>query len=183
MDNPSKVQDLPVLDNQWIWGQPGIGKSRKARQENPGCYIKLHNKWWLGYKGEDVVLYDDLGRTDATWIGEFLKQWADHYPFPAETKGDGMVIRPRRIIVTSNYSIQELFGHDESLCEAVTRRFKSVYLVVPFAALQPPQPPKAFIAIPDLSGSPESTQPTQVMIIEDSEDGGEEELSQDLSLL
>lgn len=130
MDNPKVPETLSKLDNEWIWGAPGVGKSRTARIENPGLYIKSHNKWWLGYKGEDVVLYDDLGKTDAVWAGEFLKQWADHYPFPAETKGDGSVIRPKRIVVTSNYTIEELWGHDESLSSAIRRRFKVRHLLV-----------------------------------------------------
>lgn len=135
MDNPKLPEALQRLDNEWIWGEPGIGKSRAAREENPGCYIKLHNKWWLGYQGEEVVLYDDLDRSEAQWIGAFLKTWADHYPFPAETKGDGMVIRPRRIIVTSNYSIEDLFGHDEDLCAALRRRFKVRNMIQPFQGL------------------------------------------------
>lgn len=134
MDHPAIPQELDQLDNQWIYGAPGVGKSRIARKENPGAYIKLHNKWWLGYKEEEVVIYDDLDRSEATWIGAFLKTWGDHYPFPAETKGDGMVIRPKRIIITSNYSIEELFGHDEDLSKAIQRRYKARHLVPHIAA-------------------------------------------------
>lgn len=140
MDNPAPVKPLDELNNEWIWGEPGIGKSRMARSENPDMYIKSHNKWWLGYKGEDVVLIDDLGKTDSNWIGEYLKQWADHYPFPAETKGDGSVLRPKRIIVTSNYSIEDLWGHDDALCAAIKRRFKIRHLVDPWAP--PAEAPK-----------------------------------------
>ncbi len=129
MDNPDELQDLDILDNEWIWGPPRIGKSKTARAENPKCYLKPHNKWFLGYKNQDVVLYDDLGKSCAQWIGDFLKQWGDHYPFPIETKGDGSVIRPKRIIITSNYSIDELFGHDEQLCLAIKARFKSRHMV------------------------------------------------------
>ncbi len=129
MDNPDKLDDLNQLDNEWIWGVPRIGKSKLARAENPNCYIKPHNKWFLGYKNQDVVLYDDLGKGCASWIGDFLKQWGDHYPFPIETKGDGSVIRPKRIIITSNYSIDDLFGHDEQLCLAIKARFKSRNIV------------------------------------------------------
>lgn len=124
MDNPKKTEELSKLDNEWIWGEPGVGKSRTARKENPGAYLKPHNKWWTGYQYEEVVLYDDLGKSDAVWVGDFLKTWADHYPFPAEIKFHGEVIRPRRIIVTSNYSIEQLWSHDEVLVEAIKRRFK-----------------------------------------------------------
>lgn len=128
MDNPKPINSIDVLDNEWIYGKTGLGKSFTARRDNPGLYTKSHNKWWLGYRGEEVVLIDDLSKTEASWFGEHLKQWCDHYPFPAETKGDGMLIRPRKIIVTSNYSIEELWGFDVNLCEALTRRFKIIHV-------------------------------------------------------
>lgn len=134
MDNPKPLKFLDKLDNEWIWGAPGLGKSWAAREENPGYYIKSHNKWWLGYKGEEVVILDDLSKTQG-YMGEFLKLWADIYPVPTETKGDGMVIRPKKIIVTSNYSIEDIWGDDEVLCEALNRRFKVRHIINPFPAL------------------------------------------------
>lgn len=131
MDNPPKVEDICELKNEWIWGPTGVGKSRTARLENPGFYIKSHNKWWLGYKGEPVVLIDDLSKTEGAWFGEHIKQWCDHYPIPSETKGDGMVIRPEKIVVTSNYSIEEIWGHDPHLCESITRRFIMRHITEP----------------------------------------------------
>lgn len=130
MDNPVPVDDVPLLEHEWIWGVPGVGKSRLARQENPGFYLKSHNKWWMGYNGQDVVLIDDLDKEAAKWIGQFLKNWCDHYPFNAETKGDGMVIRPKKIVVTSNYKIEEIF-YEENVVEALNRRFKVRNLVLP----------------------------------------------------
>jgi len=141
MDNPQPTVNLDQLTNEWIWGATGLGKSSNARIENPGCYIKSHNKWWLGYKGEDVILIDDLSKTEGQWFGEHLKQWADHYPFPSETKGDGMVIRPKKIVVTSNYSIDEIWGHDDNLCEALKRRFKIRHVVQPFPQFVAPLAP------------------------------------------
>jgi len=144
MDNPQPVEDLPELKNEWIWGKTGLGKSRNARLENPGCYIKSHNKWWLGYKGEPVVLIDDLSKTEGQWFGEHIKQWCDHYAFPSETKGSGAPIRPEKLIVTSNYSIEDIWGHDENLCEAISRRFKVRHIVEPF----PPPKPKVKANLP-----------------------------------
>lgn len=132
MDHPMEIPELQHIDNEWIYGPPDTGKSYTARAENPGFYIKLHNKWWLGYRGEEVVIYDDLSRTDANWIGDFLKTWGDRYPFPAETKNSGMVIRPRRIIITSNYSPEDLFCQDEDLLAAIRRRYTVRHLILPF---------------------------------------------------
>lgn len=151
MDNPRPTDNLDKLENEWIWGATGLGKSSNARIENPGLYIKSHNKWWLGYRGEDVVLIDDISKTEAQWFGEHLKQWADHYPFPSETKGDGMVIRPKKIIVTSNYSIDELWGHDDNLCDALKRRFKERHIIQPFPQFVAPKVAPAIIMDDDFA--------------------------------
>lgn len=165
MDHPINLSPLDKLDNEWIYGLPGVGKSRIARAENPGAYIKLHNKWWLGYKQEEVVIYDDLSRNDANWVGDMLKTWADHYPFPAETKGDGMVIRPKKIIITSNYTPDDLFSHDYDLCEAIKRRFRLRHLIVPPMFDLPRRPPSPPII-------PVFDEPTQVdlTMLEESDD-------------
>jgi len=137
MDAPqANIKPLDKLENEWIWGATGLGKSFTARQENPGAYIKTHNKQWNQYNGEDNVIIDDLSLTSSNWIGEHLKQWADHYLFPADVKYCQKTIRPKKIIVTSNYSIEEMFGHDVALCEAISRRFKVRHIIEPFPALK-----------------------------------------------
>lgn len=110
------------LENEWWWGDPGTGKSRKAFTEYPGAYIKSLNKWWDGYHDQDVVIIDDWGPGQAVLV-DHLKHWADRYPFPAEIKGSGMRIRPKKIIVTSNYRIEDCFERQEDV-EAIRRRFK-----------------------------------------------------------
>ena len=117
------VEQLVELDNLWIYGPPGTGKSKYAFGL-PNIYNKPLNKWWDGYNGETTVLLDDVDSNHTSWIGSFLKIWAHHYPFGAEIKGGSTTIRPKRIIVTSNYTIEELFGTNKQLCDAIKRRFK-----------------------------------------------------------
>lgn len=44
--------------NQWFWGATGVGKSKRARDENPGAYLKMLNKWWDKYQYESVVIIE-----------------------------------------------------------------------------------------------------------------------------
>lgn len=114
------------LQNQWIWGPAGAGKTSRAMAENPGAYLKGLNKWWDGYAGQDCVIIDDMDPYHKALAQEF-KVWSHHYPFPAETKGGSMCIRPKKIIVTSNYRIDEVW-EDETTRAAMQRRFCEVYV-------------------------------------------------------
>lgn len=104
------TESLATIDARWFCGSTGSGKSSEARKLFPGAYIKAaNNKWWCGYMGEDAVIMEDMDCTH-TYMAFHLKTWADHYPFPAERKGGSLgLIRPKTIIVTSNYTIDSIF--------------------------------------------------------------------------
>lgn len=110
------------LKHEWYWGPRGTGKTSKAWRENPELYIKPINKWWDGYSGEEVVLLDDWD-PEIKGMVNYLKIWADRYPFRAEVKGSSMMIRPKKIIVTSNYPPEECFERQQDV-EAIRRRFR-----------------------------------------------------------
>lgn len=116
-----------ALVNEWWWGPPRTGKTHKIRTENPGAYLKSLTKWWDGYTDQDVVIIDDMDSFHKSLAQDF-KQWAHHYSFPAETKGGSIVIRPKKIIVTSNQSIKEVWD-DPITQEAIGARFKSIHVV------------------------------------------------------
>ena len=115
------------LENLWYHGAPGTGKSRMARDLFPNAYFKAINHWWDGYAGEDTVIIDEWELTSGKFIGHHLKIWADRYPFKMEVKGSTLPLqRPKRLIITTNYTIDECFGADRMLCDAIRRRFTSV---------------------------------------------------------
>lgn len=117
--------DNDKMDNLWIQGLSGCGKSRYCRDTYPGFFTKGMNKWWDGYNLEEVVVLDDFDPKNEEFMSRNLKIWSDHYAFPAEVKCGMMNIRPKVFIVTSQYTIDRCFQEPETR-DAIKRRFKVI---------------------------------------------------------
>lgn len=123
-EHQHKPEPLEVMDFHWYWGESGTGKSHTARTENPDHYLKQLNKWWDGYKGEACVIIEEWSPKTTDYLASYLKQWADKWPFNAEVKGSTMCIRPPKLIVTSNYTIEQCFPEPADHLPLL-RRFES----------------------------------------------------------
>lgn len=120
-----EVLPTDTLEHEWVHGPTGTGKSLTARQEHPVHYVKdPQSRWWDGYRHEDVVIIDDFDKYQVAQGGD-LKRWLDHYPFQAPIKGSYMMIRPKKIIITSNYAPDEIWTEPETL-DPILRRVKVI---------------------------------------------------------
>lgn len=117
-----QFKDKDHLRGIWIWGKAGTGKSRWVRAQcKESLYPKLCNKWWDGYQGEKYVVMDDI-MPQHNILAQQLKIWADRYDCILETKGGAVHSNYEYFIITSQYSIDQIF-EDEKDREAIHRRF------------------------------------------------------------
>lgn len=144
MPCPARIDNL---EHEWIWGASRVGKSYYARNKYPDAYIKNLNKWWDNYKGEDVVIIEEWSPNMPDLLIQHLKRWADHYPFSAEVKGGTVKIRPRKIVITSNYSMSECFPVARDL-DALENRFTECLMTRADALLNPAKHKKMLLGKP-----------------------------------
>lgn len=121
-----QLPSLAELDFHYWFGPTGTFKTLTSRKENPIHYLKPINKWWDGYDGQPCVLIDELQPEHGKFMLHFLKLWCDHHPFSAEHKGGTKVIRPSKIIITSNYPLEVIFP-DLAAREPLERRLQVRY--------------------------------------------------------
>lgn len=121
----TEAYEHDTVRGEWHYGVSGAGKSHAVRRAYPDAYIKEQNKWFDGYQGEETILIEDL---DGDHLHHYLKIWADKYACKGEAKGYQVKLQHKRIVITSNFSIEDIFKDKPAVTiEAIKRRFKVTY--------------------------------------------------------
>eukprot|EP00758_Cryptobia_borreli_P018164 Tbor_TRINITY_DN6533_c0_g1::TRINITY_DN6533_c0_g1_i1::g.7463::m.7463 len=128
----SEVPDIDTSELEkpagvWIWGVPCTGKTTTAVRAFPSSYFKDVNKWWDGYKGENNVIIDEFPQTCPGDLKRLVKVWGDRLPFTAEMKGLSHVIRPKLVIITTNWPLEEVYKGNTTDIGAMRKRFHQIH--------------------------------------------------------
>lgn len=117
----------------WVWGGPGTGKSRYARECLNDPYTKNDGtKWWEGYDGHEDVIIDDF--RDSWWSLTEMLSLLDRYEKRIECKGSSRQFRAKRIIVTSAMSPEECYKGCGEDIKQLLRRIDDILFLVPEVA-------------------------------------------------
>lgn len=106
-----------------FYGPTGTGKTRRAIEEAGENYFmkfRATGEWWDGYAGEDTIILDEFdgGASKMTAI----LQLCDGYYAKLPIKGGFIVMKPRKIIFTSNSDPAHWWNCSDEHWDAFLRR-------------------------------------------------------------
>lgn len=103
----SRALDRGAIDVTVYIGPPGTGKTRRAVAENPEAFIHNGGKWFDGYDGHDVIIFDDFD-PERIPIFTFMK-YLDRYRNRFEVKGDFVENFASHYIITTNIEVDNWY--------------------------------------------------------------------------
>ncbi len=160
------VEPTNTCKGIWIYGPTGAGKTTEALRRFPEAFRKPPTKWWDGYQGEEVVLLDDLRKTHAEFIVYYLTQYMDRHAPPAgEVKGGNLPLPFKWFVVTSQWSIEDIFEEPRDR-EAIYRRCQGrIYHYVDGREVDDTQPPRSdnMAEVPEYDVVPDATEVRRIV--------------------
>jgi len=109
------------------WGKTGTGKTKQVYEfhEITDIYKHTGERWFDGYTGQPVVLFDDF--TGGVFPLSYLLQIMDRYPMKVPIKGGFVQWVPKTIYFTSNINPDDWYsGAIQEHRNALRRRIKTI---------------------------------------------------------
>lgn len=94
----------------------------------------MMNELWEGYANQETVVLEDIDNYHVK-MGYHLKIWADRYSFRGRVLYSSIVLRPKKIVVTSQYHPRDIWT-DEKTVAAICDRFN----IIEMEAREPEEP-------------------------------------------
>lgn len=125
-----------TVSSFWIHGPAGTGKSIRAIAALPDAYTKPpQDIYFNGYfRHTSVVLHElstaQLGKDARPNLTQFLKNWSDvgNQHQLLSIKGSYTPAFYHIFVVTSNFSLPEIFGTERADLLALSRRFHQIHI-------------------------------------------------------
>ncbi len=124
----------------YLYGPSGSGKTRKAVEMAKAVkdllYRKRCSRFWNDYRGQKVVLIDNLDKEDVQYIKNYIGDWIDYYPFEGKLSGEEKThieINPIEytFIITSYIPMADMFDkYPENLKAKIFRIFEEQELKI-----------------------------------------------------
>lgn len=122
----------PVPKCVYLWGEPGVGKTRAVFDMfEPGEIFRPLDTgtryWWDDYEPEHhrCVVFDDW---DGSHSRSLMLAWLDRYPVSVDVKGGKAPLLAENIFITSNFKPSEL-GYPRQQLGAFLRRVEVIHAI------------------------------------------------------
>lgn len=121
--------DRLKIQNYWIYGETGVGKTYVSHRLWPNHFIKNpYNKWFDGYTNQTTIIIEE--KNDHTFPESILRMISDSYALTVEVKGSFVALKHFRIVVLSQKSIKEFYDKNDFYTPAdrenILRRFTQI---------------------------------------------------------
>lgn len=117
------LQIVPTVT--WIWGEPGVGKTRHVHQHAVGhIYTADMLPWFDGYRNQPNILLDDF-RSDS-YPFEKLLRLLDRYPLLLPVKGSSIMRNSTHIWITTTNPPENTYTWSSENMQQLTRRITNI---------------------------------------------------------
>lgn len=106
--------------HEWHYGVPGSGKTHYSESQGE-FYTFEAGRFWDEYNDQEIVVFQDVDESQRPYV-QTLKNMLDQKPFRAAEKGvKSRMIRPKRVIITSNLHPKEIWPgiHGDAIVDRV----------------------------------------------------------------